>query len=272
MADMTPHFTGRTAVIIGAGSRLGFAIARELHARGARVWIAGPELEICRRDAGKLDGARAVQLDVTDFSSCQRALQSIGADSPVDVLVNCAAVSNHSPLPAGNFTDWERTIDVSLTGAMRVLGAAAPVMARAPVPGAILTISSLNGEIPVPGYAAYCAAKAGVGMLTRVAALELAPVRVNAVAPGPVEQPSKLFEQFPAFLDGLKQRHILGPRLTTPGDVANACLFLLGPESGWITGQTLVIDGGIGLNYGSLPHVSNIARELGGEEDPPSEG
>lgn len=267
MTSMQEH--ERLAVVIGAGSSIGLEIARAL-ATDHRVWIAGP-LSDAEHSAAFIPRAVAREVDVTDPSSCDRLLLAAAEEGLVTVI-NLACFSEPAPLVAQSMgalekarASWHRTINVGLLGAMHVLSAAGAALRGRGVRASLVSVSSINARLAVPGYAAYCAAKAGLDMLTQVAAVELAPLRVNAVAPGPVETISESLDAFPGFLDGLRKRHVLDSRLTRPADVARVVRFLVSPESDWITGQTLTVDGGVSINHGAIPSPKDLARALEGE-------
>lgn len=262
MISNRPH-----ALVIGAGSAIGEAVTEALIEAGYTTTIAGPDTAVARADASRSSRhCSAAFVDVTRPESCIALMERELKHAKLEVVVNCAAHSSYAPLTEQKFDDWDRTFAVSLQGAMNVLAAVARRLADGAgdrQPMSIVSISSLNGTLPVYGYAAYCAAKAGLEMLTRVAALELAPrARVNAVAPGPVDVPSSFVHSFPAFLDGIRRRHLIAHRLAAPAEVARAVLFLASDSATWITGQTLTLDGGVGLNYGDLPDPKTIENRF----------
>lgn len=260
---------GRSALVVGAGSSLGVPLAEALAERKGRVWLACHDPAIVERDVSCLRyrgiDVQGLVVDVTDAESCAAALRRCVAESDLCAVVNCASVSRSASLrDTRNAPSWKATLDVSLLGAIHLTSAVgACVPPGSTTAASIVHISSLNARIPVPGYAAYCAAKAGLESLVRVAAVELAPsLRVNCVAPGPLENQEQILNDFPGFLDGIRARHPLGRRLTSAADIVGAVLFLLGPDAAFVTGQTLVVDGGVGLNFGSLPNTRDLAARL----------
>src|SRR5437899_2210261 len=172
----------RSAVVIGGASGIGWATAQALAAQGDRVTIAdGAQSRVAELGSPHTSAA----VDVTDEDSVQRLFEQTG---PVDVVVNTAGFSNVgliTDMPVDQFRD---VIDVCLTGAFIVAKHAGRNLRTG---GVLVSISSLNGRQAAAGMSAYCAAKAGLSMLTQVAALELGPrgIRVNAVAPGFVHTP-----------------------------------------------------------------------------------
>ena len=236
MSTATP--VKRSVVIVGGASGIGLGAARAFQAMGDDVVIADRDGDAAQRVAAELD-VTAREVDVTDESSVAALF---GGVRQPDCVVNTAGINLLGPVTAQSAEDWRAVLDVCLTGSFLVIKHAAAVMDRG---GSIVTISSLNGKQAAVGMAAYCSAKAGLEMLTQVAALELGPrgIRVNAVAPGLVDTPlvAPLFA-----LDGIESEFLdntpLG-RSGTTDDIAAAVTFLSSPGS-WITGETLAVDGG----------------------------
>ncbi|WP_407444809.1 SDR family NAD(P)-dependent oxidoreductase [Rhodococcus sp. (in: high G+C Gram-positive bacteria)] len=236
---------GKTAVVIGGASGIGWATARLLHTRGATVVIADTDGRAARARAGELgNGARASTADVTDESSVESLFADVVAsEGAPDTIVECAGVSMPGRITDLALEDWRTTVDVCLTGAFLVMKHAGRVVRDG---GSITTIASLNGRQPAPGMAAYCAAKAGVLMLTEVAALELGArgVRVNAVSPGLVDTP---LTAGVALVPGLREDYLentpLG-RAGRPEEVAEVVAFLTSDAATWMTGATIDLNGG----------------------------
>jgi 3-oxoacyl-[acyl-carrier protein] reductase len=231
----------RIAVVIGGASGIGWATAQALAAQGDRVTLGDRNADGVRSRAAELgEPHTAATADVTDEDSVRRLFEQTG---PVDVVVNCAGFSNFgliTDMPVDQFRD---VVDVCLTGAFIV----AKHAGRNLRPGGVLvSISSLNGRQPAVGMSAYCAAKAGLSMLTQVAALELGPrgIRVNAVAPGFVHTPlTEPAAAVPGVVEEYLENTALG-RAGTPEDIANAVLYLCSPASSWLTGEVLDLNGG----------------------------
>ncbi len=249
----------RTAVVIGGASGIGWATARALAADGCRVVVADLNADGARGRAGELgEPHTAATVDVTDEGSVQRLFDDLGA---VDVVVNCAGFSNVGLIIDMPVEQWRSVIDVCLTGAFIVAKHAGRRLTEG---GALVSISSLNGRQPAAAMSAYCAAKAGLSMLTQVAALELGPrgIRVNAVAPGFVHTP---LTQPAASIPGVVEEYIentaLG-RAGTPEDIAAAVVFLCSPQASWLTGEVLDLNGGAHLKRypDVLGHVMRLAE------------
>jgi NAD(P)-dependent dehydrogenase (short-subunit alcohol dehydrogenase family) len=177
----------------------------------------------------------------------------------------------HNAIAEGQPECWRRVVEVNLFGAYNVIRAAGRALSGTARSATIVAISSLNATLPVPGYSAYCASKAGLEMLIKVAALELAPgIRVNGIAPGPVETDKGALQMLPGVLDGIRRRHPLGRRLASASEIAAVAVFLASDAASWITGQVIVVDGGVGLQFGEVP--KRLAAPEPASASPPSEG
>ena len=262
-------FSGKIALITGAGKRngIGFGIATRLARDGAHVILS----DVCR-DIGVKDYAKigcwdemealsreingsAVPLDVTDTESIQKAASVIKEKfSHLDFLVNNAGAG-----PAPNLLQymdldmWKKTMDINLNGTLLVTRAMLPLMTR---PGAaIVNTASRAGKRPRAFGGAYCVAKAGVIMLTKVFAIEagMSGIRVNAICPGQVdtdlerwsfELQAKAFQKTIEEVVGDETQTIPLKRIGTPQDVADLVAFLLSDDARYITGQAVNVDGG----------------------------
>jgi len=233
----------QVAVVIGAASGLGAATARALDGEGYRVTVADQDEQGARSVAAEL-GCVAASVDVTDEEQVASLFEAVQArEGVVHVVVNTAGMSGWSPLVDHDVQQWRNVVDVNLVGAFIVLKHAGRVVADG---GALVSLSSLNARQPGDGLSAYCSAKAGVSMLTQVAALELAPrrVRVNAIAPGLVITPlTEAAQTVPGVTDDYVENTPLG-RVGTPEEIADAAVYLCSSRAGWITGEILDINGG----------------------------
>jgi NAD(P)-dependent dehydrogenase (short-subunit alcohol dehydrogenase family) len=244
---------GVRAVVTGAARGIGRAIAVGLAARGAAVACLDIDGEGARETAGLVerDGGRALALlcDVTDWDAVEAAAARVSRElGGVDLIVTNAGGS------AGDVCDfldmdpqrWHRMVDRNLTSTFYTALAYARQMARAGNGGAIVCISSQLGEVVRPSLAHYCAAKGGVRQLVRAMAVDLAPhgIRVNAVAPGPTWTPGnrELFSR-PEVRERNERSIPLG-RLAEPDEMVGAVAFLASPDASYITGATLLVDGG----------------------------
>lgn len=245
------RLAGKVALVTGAGRGIGRAIALAFAAEGASVVMnylhsaAGAEEAV--REAEALGvRALAVRADVSQAQEVaemvNRALAEFGK---LDILVNNAAVFSQAPLFSVTEELWDRIVGVNLKGVFLCSQAAARAMV-AQGAGNIINIASGGGLSARPGYdasVAYVAAKAGVIMLTRRLAIELAPhIRVNSIAPGFIDSKPKRWDEVTRHRYG--QRAPL-KRVGEPADIAAAAVFLASEEAAFITGQTICIDGGI---------------------------
>lgn len=240
------------ALVVGGASGLGAASAAALGAAGHRVVT------------GDLAGTGAdLDVDVIDEDAVASAVDVVVAKhGGLDVVVNSAGVSTLMRVVDHDAAEFRRVLDVNLTGGLLVLKHAARVMTAAGRGGAVVSIASLNARQPGTGMAAYCSAKAGLAMLTQVAALELGPsgIRVNAVSPGLVVTPLTA----PAMdIAGVRDDYVentpLG-RAGTPEEVAEAVVYLA--TARWLTGEVLDLNGGAHLQrYPDL--VGHVTRAFG---------
>lgn len=250
MADLSAHH----AVITGAGTGIGAAIARSLHAAGARVTLMGRRRGPLEEVAATLAGAGVVAIDVTDEDSVTAAMAEARATAPISILVNNAGAAETAPLAKTSTELWQRMIAVNLTGAFFCTRAVLPELTRAEH-GRIITIASTSG---LKGYAytgAYTAAKHGVIGLTRTLALELAKTSAtaNAVCPGftDTDLVQRSIDNVVAKT-GLSREAALGEfirdnpqkRLVEPAEVAATVLWLCDPLSGSVNGQSIAVAGG----------------------------
>lgn len=244
------------AVVTGGGSGIGAAIASQLSARGLHVVVADINLEAARSVAGVI-GAQAEELDVTDGAAAQQLCSHVYADrGRLDVWVSNAGVSKMQRFVDISEADWDRTLTINTKGVFLCGQAAAKIMIANGIPGRIINTASMAGKQGrVPFLADYVASKFAVVGLTQAMALELAPhgIRVNAVCPGYVATPMQDRElAWEAALRGIDTAQVrqlwiddtpLG-RLETPDDVARAVAFLASPDSDFITGESLAVNGG----------------------------
>jgi NAD(P)-dependent dehydrogenase (short-subunit alcohol dehydrogenase family) len=232
----------KVALVTGAGSGIGEAVARRLHAEGADVLLADRAGERVRALAGELGGsARGLELDVRDEAAVADATREL------DVLANVAGIGSTTNAPDTPLEVWEDVLAVNATGTFLCCKHAIPGMV-ARGGGAIVNMASVAGMIGLRDRAAYSASKGAVIALTRALAIDHVGdrVRVNAVCPGTVDSPwvRRLVDEVGESLDALRARQPMG-RLGTPEEIAEAVLYLASDQAAFVTGTAFVIDGGL---------------------------
>jgi len=236
------RFTGRRALVTGAGSGIGEAVARKLHAEGADVIFADVRAESVSAVAGEFeDRATDLQLDVRDEDAVREVTRGL------DVLANIAGIGSTTTAPDTPLDVWENVFAVNARGTFLCCKHAIPGMVERGG-GSIVNMASVAGLIGLRSRAAYCASKGAVIALTRALAVDHVGdgVRVNAVCPGTVDSPwvRRLVEEVGESIDALRARQPMG-RLGTPDEIAEAVLYLASDDAAFVTGTAFVIDGGL---------------------------
>jgi NAD(P)-dependent dehydrogenase (short-subunit alcohol dehydrogenase family) len=238
----------KIAVIVGGASELATATGKRFLAEGAK-------LVLIHHNQSSLDrvlpayGAEKVETgiaDVRDLLSLQAACAAVVMQyGRIDVLVNCAGITNHKPIDEMSLEDWQEVIDVNLTGTFNACKAVTPIM-KDQYAGKIINVGSLGGRTGRPGVGVnYAASKAGMVGLTQTLARELAPwgVTANVVAPGPLR--GRMFGNMPqASKEQLTAGIPLG-RVGEMDEVAGAILFFASDDATWITGEVMDVNGGV---------------------------
>jgi 2-hydroxycyclohexanecarboxyl-CoA dehydrogenase len=248
----------RVAVVTGAGSGIGRAIALRLAAAGMAVVIAGRDLARGEAVAGEIAATRgdaaAVRCDVTDRASVAAALERVRAlHGGVDVLVNNAGFDEFQPFLETDPGSWERLVAVNLFGVLNCTHAIAPAIVercRATGFGRIVNIASDASRVGSTGEAVYSAAKGGVVAFSKSLARELARegVTVNVVCPGPTETPMMDAILATRFGGKVIERIVAASprrRMSQPEEIAGAVAYFAGEEAGFVTGQVLSVSGGL---------------------------
>jgi len=257
MEDTPMRLQGKIALITGSSRGIGRAIAIRFAQEGADVVINyGHDEEEAKETRAAVEeaGRRGfiVRADLSLAAEAQALVEaSIGHFGRLDVLVNNAGIETKAPFPEVSEADYDRVLAVNLKGVFFASQAMARHLIEAGRPGKIINISSVHEEIPFPGYAAYCASKGGVRLLTRDLAVELGPhgITVNSIAPGAIATAinTKLLQD-KAELDALLKQIPLG-RLGQPEEVAGVAAFLASADADYVTGSTYFIDGGLTFHY-----------------------
>lgn len=243
------RFEGQVALVSGGASGIGWAVANRLAAEGARVWIADLPGRAAARCSAQPE-LSPLDVDVARESDVMAAVgQVIARDGRIDVLVNCAGIVLEGTAQQTSHADWQRVLDVNLTGTFLLCRHTLPTMIERRS-GAIVNVASDAALVGQTGQAAYCASKGGVAQFTRAAALDGAPygIRVNCVCPCFVDTPL-LGGWVDSAPDPTKARaeaaavQAMG-RVGKPSEIAAAIAYLASAEANFVTGVVLPVDGG----------------------------
>lgn len=245
------RFKDQGALVTGAGSGIGREVALAFAANGAHVAVADIDLKMAERSVEEIrkkgGSAHAFALDVTDDKAVAGFIEAaVNRLGRIDVLVNSAGIREIKPVLELSLEEWSRVIDVNITGVFLCSQAFARHLVQAGKAGAIVNLASTLGFVAAPNRAAYTASKHAVVGLTKEMAMELGDkgIRVNAVGPGVIRTPlTERYFQNADYAQKIRDLHALG-RWGEPHEIAKAILFLASDEASFVTGTTLLIDGG----------------------------
>lgn len=243
---MSGRLEDKRCLVTGGGSGIGRAVARGFAAEGARVVVAGRRRERLEETAAGVEAMTVASGDVSDAGEARALVEAVvERHGGLDVLFHAAGVLRRNErLEETSEREWERDLAINLTGAFRLLRPAIPHLRE--TRGTVVLVASQLAHIGSPGYATYCAAKGGVLALTRALAVDLGAdgIRVNALSPGVVETDmAYVGRDFDAMRDAIADTIPLR-RVGRAEDMVGPAVFLAGDESAWMTGQSLVVDGG----------------------------
>jgi 3-oxoacyl-[acyl-carrier protein] reductase len=242
--------TDRAALVTGATGGIGGAIARAFHRQGATVAVSGRQADKLEKLAAELgDRVHVLPCDLADRAAVAGLVDAAAAKlGRVDILVNNAGLTRDNLLMVMKDEQWDDVIAVNLTATFMLMRAAARAMMRAKTGyGRIVNVSSVSGVMGNPGQGNYAASKAGMIGMSKSLAREVASrgITVNCIAPGFIST---------AMTDVLNEKQvnaikeaIPAQKFGTPADVAAACVYLASPEAGYVTGQTLHVNGGLAM-------------------------
>jgi NAD(P)-dependent dehydrogenase (short-subunit alcohol dehydrogenase family) len=237
---------GRRCIVTGGGTGIGRAVALRFAAEGARVVVSGRRQEPLEHVAAEGDAIEPYPADVADAAAARGLVEhAVGRFGGLDVLFHAGGVLRRNEVLIETTEEqWADEIAINLTGAFNLVRPAIPRLVESK--GTIVLVASQLSHIAAPGYATYCAAKGGVLGLVRALAVDLGPsgVRVNALSPGVVETDmAYVGRDFAAIRDQVASMLPLR-RVGTAEDMAGPAVFLASEDSAWMTGQSLVVDGG----------------------------
>ncbi len=248
------NFTDKVVLVTGGGSGLGSGIVRRFAEAGAKVVVnfhsSEDKAKALVKEIKSMGGeAIAIQADVSKKSDVEHLFNNVlDTFGQLNVIVNNAGIYPLNTIIDMEESEWDAVINANLRSAFLCIQAGAKIMIEQKTGGAIINISSIEGENPAPMHSHYNAAKGGINMLTTSSANELGEhgIRVNAVSPGLIGRPG-LEKDWP---DGVSRYLAAAPlgRLGDASDVADACVFLVSPAARWITGANLRVDGGVMTN------------------------
>lgn len=267
MGVSVDRLEGRVALITGGASGIGRAIASRYLREGGKVMLADLNTELLKEAEAQLGSScTTIEANVTVEADVERAVAAtVKRFGRLDIGVNSAGLGTYAVITEQTEEQWDTVISVCLKGVFLSMKHEARQMMVQGDGGVIINISSLNSTQPGEGFSAYCSAKAGVNMLTRVGAMDLGPhkIRVCGIAPGLIDTPLTAgIKEMPRLMDAYLENIPLG-RSGVPEDVSNAALFLASDDASWISGEILFVDGASSTKR--YPEMTNIFAALSGD-------
>lgn len=242
------------ALVTGGAQGIGYACGKAIAEDGARIVLADINEEGVKAAAEKMGGDTVgLHCDMGRPDQITAMFEKIESEiGNVSILVNNAGIAAPGDFLETSLDQFQRVIDVNLTGTFVALQRAAKTMVEKGIEGAIVNMSSINAQVAIPSISAYCASKGGVMQLTKATALALAPhnIRVNAVGPGSID--TEMMAGVNANPEAMKMVMSRTPlkRVGTPQEIGDVVAFLASKKASYITGETIYVDGGrIGMNY-----------------------
>jgi 3-oxoacyl-[acyl-carrier protein] reductase len=249
---MMARLAGKVALVIGAARGIGEGIAQRFVEEGAKVVIADTEVEAGRETAMRLNGL-FVETDISRLDHAERAVKTaVDGFGGLDILVQNAGIYPWTLIENISPDEWDKVMAVNLRGTFLAARAALPHM-KAKRSGRMIFTSSITGpRVTSPGHGHYSASKAGINGFIKAAALEFSNygINVNGIEPGNILTSGMQMHRSEAFIKSMEAAVPLG-RLGSPRDIANCALFLASDESSYITGTTIIVDGGQTLPEGA---------------------
>ena len=249
----------KSAIVTGGANGIGRVIVNQLASEGWHVGILDLNVADVEREEKLPKNCVAISADVSDVNSVEKAIKQFG--STPDLLVNNAGIVRFGPLLTLAQSEFEAVVRVNLIGTFTVSRQVAALMVADGKPGNIISITSMNGVVPGPNSGAYTSTKAGVALLTKQMALEWGPhgIRVNSIAPGLIDAGMSNAVHADLEIREAREKRIPLRRLGTAQDIANLVSFLASEQSSYITGENILVDGGVTMSIlSTLPRPKSV--------------
>lgn len=249
----------KSAIVTGGADGIGKVIVNQLASDGWHVGVLDLKVDDAKHDQKLPKNCVAIKADVSDADSVEKALKQFGLIP--DLLINNAGIVRFGPLLTLAQDEFEAVVRVNLIGTFTVSRQVAALMIANDKPGIIISITSMNGVVPGPNSGAYTSTKAGVALLTKQMALEWGPygIRVNSIAPGLIDAGMSNAVHADPEIRQAREKRIPLRRLGTAQDIANLVSFLASEQSSYITGENILVDGGVTTSIlSTLPRPKSV--------------